>query len=144
MRSSARRRSFDKTAALGSGRQEFLDDPGTAFVRDVEQVSVFGATVFPVRVDVSVLGEDDEESRAGIPVALHFDPLLELGRTVQVYGDLLDFGLGCEDEGLEAFGVGDLGGGYLAHGGFGVVDGGYWLAGRQGYPYRRDSCGLEK
>ena len=125
---------FDETAALGSRRQEFLDDLGSAFVLDVEQASVFGVTVVPVSVDVSVFGEDDEEGRSGFPVALRFDPLLELRRFVQVRGDRLDFGLGCEDESLEALGVGDLGGGDLAHGGFSVLNGGYWLAGRQGYP----------
>lgn len=52
---------FDEIAASGSGREEFLDDLGPAFVLDAEQVFAFRLTIVPVNERVSVHEEDDEE-----------------------------------------------------------------------------------
>ena len=123
---------FDETAALGSGREELRDDPGSAFVLDAEQVFAFRLTIVSVNERVSVHEEDDEEGRPGFPVALGFQPLPELRAYVHIC-DRLDMRLGSEDEGLEAFGVRHLGSGHFAHRGFNVADRGYWPAGRQGY-----------
>ncbi len=122
-----------KPPPWAAAAKSFLDDLGAAFVLDVEQVFAFRFTIVPVNERFSGLEEDDEEGRAGFPVALRFQLFPELRAFVHVC-DRLDTRLRAEDECLEAFGVRHLGSGYFALRGFTVAERGYWLAGCQAYP----------
>ena len=106
---------LDETAPSGSGREEFLDDPGSALVLDADQILALRRAIVPVDERLPGLEEDDEEHRAGLPVAFRPQPLPELRSFVHVR-DRLDMRLRPFDEGLEGFIVGDLGGSRLGPG----------------------------
>ena len=106
---------FDETSASGSGREEFLDDLGSAFVLDAEQILALRRAIIPVNERFPALEKDDEEHRSGLPGPLRPQPIPELCSFVYVR-DRLDFRLRPFDEGLEGFIVHDLVGSRLGPG----------------------------
>ena len=91
----------DEIAAPGAGRQQCLDDPETVVVLDTQQVLVFRRAVLPMDERVPVPGEQDEEHRSGVPVAVRSKPVPQ----PPAFGDIRDrgdFGRSSIDEGLES------------------------------------------
>ena len=126
---------FDETTALWQrppgvpGRPWFLRSSSMSI-----RLLSSAARSFPCAVDVSVSRakmmrkvEPDFQSPSILTHCLSF------AASSRICGDRFGFRpWPARTKGLEAFGVRHLGRGYLAHGGFSVVHGGYWPAGRPG------------